>query len=119
MEVYGTGGTATVGYGGISKPDLRYRAKDSEDWTVVDLADKPDRFIGEITHFLLCVRTGATPTITAEDGLAAARTVEAAYRSPGNARDRRAILTRNPTIAGNSPVLWRHLFRPPKAGSTT
>lgn len=81
VEIYGSEGVAKVGYGGAGQPDLSYRLKGSPEWTLVDMSDRPDRFSGEIAHFLSCVRTGATPAVTAEDGLSASRIVAAAYKS--------------------------------------
>jgi predicted dehydrogenase len=56
---------------------------------VVDASNTPreidveagDRFEREFAHFLDCWRTGATPRVTAADGLAANRILDAAYRS--------------------------------------
>jgi predicted dehydrogenase len=79
VEWYGTKGTAYVSYWNEGAPDLAYQV-DGGDRTVVKVPDS-DRFTGEISHFLDCVRTGKTPSPSAEDGYRTARVIEAAYRS--------------------------------------
>jgi len=86
VEWYGTKGTAVIGYGGDDLPDLRYKAEGAEKWTVVDCRRHPDRFTGEIRHFLECVRLGRRPSVTVEDGLQAARIAAAVYESAATGR---------------------------------
>ncbi|HEY3236015.1 MAG TPA: Gfo/Idh/MocA family oxidoreductase [Polyangiaceae bacterium] len=81
VEWYGSKGTAAVSYWNSGFPDLAYRVEGQDQWTPVDCSPEPDRFAGEVLHFLECCRTGAAPRVSAEDGLAASRIVAAAYRS--------------------------------------
>ncbi len=86
VEWYGTKGTAVISYWNEGFPDLAYRLEGQDAWTPVDTANHPDRFEGEIRHFLDCVRTGKPPVVGAADGLAAARIMDAAYRSAADGR---------------------------------
>ena len=52
----------------------------------MDCSKHPGRFVGEIRHFLNCVRTGRKPAITAADGLAANRIAAAVYASVAKGR---------------------------------
>ncbi|HET6455296.1 MAG TPA: Gfo/Idh/MocA family oxidoreductase [Armatimonadota bacterium] len=42
---------------------------------------RPGRFVLQMAHFLECIRDGRQPRVTGEDGLAAMKVIEAAYRS--------------------------------------
>lgn len=81
LEWYGTRGTAILSYWNPGTPDLSYRVEGGKEWIVVDCTNHPDRFTGEIMHFLDCVHRGKTPSVTADDGLKANRIVAAIYRS--------------------------------------
>lgn len=78
IRVYGTEGTAEIDYG--ADPSLRYWSEGA--WIQVPYAG-PDRFYGEVRHFLECVRDGLTPSITVHDGARAIALLDAAYRSAG------------------------------------
>ncbi len=84
VEWYGTKGTAWVSYWNEGAPDLAYQVGGGKR-TAVDVPG-PDRFTGEVSHFLDCVRTGRTPSPSAEDGYRTARVVAAAYRSAAGGR---------------------------------
>jgi predicted dehydrogenase len=84
VEWYGTKGTAYVSYWNAGAPDLCYQVEGGKR-TVVDVPPG-DRFTGEVSHFLDCVRTGKTPSPSAEDGFRTARVVAAAYRSAKEGR---------------------------------
>jgi predicted dehydrogenase len=77
VTVYGTAGAATIDYGA---GELRVRTVEQPEWQVVDVPPG-DRFEREIADFLRCVREGATPRVSAEDGVAATRILVAAYAS--------------------------------------
>jgi predicted dehydrogenase len=102
IEWYGTKGAAILTYWKVDEPELRFRVEGDprKEWTPVDSSTHPDRFVGEVTHFLECVRSGATPSITAEDGLASQRVVDAAYRS---LRENRSIAIPAPSPSGRGP----------------
>jgi len=70
-----------VNYWAPGEPDCAYCCSDDEQWTSVDCDDYPMRFIGEVHHFLNCVREGTEPAITAADGLSVSQIIEAAYQS--------------------------------------
>ena len=76
IRVYGTDGTAEINY--AVQPSLRYWSEGS--WIEVPY-EGPDRFYGEVRHFLECVRDGVTPQITVRDGARAIALLDAAYRS--------------------------------------
>ena len=82
VEWYGTKGTAMVSYWNAGEPDLKYKVEGQPDWTAVDCTAHPDRFTGEITHFIECVRTGKKkPAISVDDGYRASAIIQAAYES--------------------------------------
>lgn len=81
VEVHGTLGSATVTYFAPGVPDLVYRLDGAAEPVVVDCSAHPDRFAGEVAHFLGCVRSGAQTALTADDGLRANQIVAAVYRS--------------------------------------
>lgn len=76
IEVYGHNGAAFVDYSGC----FRYFIESEGDWVIPQLT-KPGRFVLQMAHFLECVREGRQPRVTGEDGLAAMKAIEAAYRS--------------------------------------
>ncbi len=79
VRVYGTEGELEIDY--TRDPNLRYRTADSG-W--IDLPyDGPDRFHGEIRHFLKSVTQGVSPSVTVADGARAIALIDAAYRSAG------------------------------------
>ncbi len=86
VEWYGTEGTGVVSYWNDGAPDLAFRTKGGDAWIPVDVSAAPERFAGEIGHFLACVREGRPPRVSADDGLATARVVAAAYRSAREGR---------------------------------
>jgi len=81
IEWYGTKGTAYISYWNAGHPDLSYRLGGSQDTVAVDCSHLPERFPGQIAHFLECVREGREPAVTAEDGLKASKILTAAYES--------------------------------------
>jgi predicted dehydrogenase len=86
VEWYGSAGSARISYWNAGQPDLAYRVQGASDWTVVDVAGQPDRFAGEIDHFLACVRTGSRPLTGAADGVRANQIIDAAYESVRSGR---------------------------------
>lgn len=76
IRVYGTEGTAEIDYS--ADPSLRYWSAGT--WVQVPYQG-PDRFYGEIRHFVECVRDKHTPAITVRDGARAIALLDAAYRS--------------------------------------
>lgn len=80
IEWFGTKGGAAVRYWQKELPDFAYKIA-GKDWAPVDCSAHPDRFLGEVRHFLSCLRTGRTPLITVDDGLQASRIVDSVYRS--------------------------------------
>jgi myo-inositol 2-dehydrogenase/D-chiro-inositol 1-dehydrogenase len=85
VEWYGTEGAAIVNYAPETGPELMYRRVD-EDWQPVDCSEHPDRFAGEIRHFLDCVRSGREPSVSVADGLGASRVADAVYESVATGR---------------------------------
>lgn len=81
VEWYGTEGTGVVTYFDPAHPDLVFRGAADEAWTTVDCSGHPERFDGEIAHFLACVRDGARPAVTAGDGLKVSQIIETVYES--------------------------------------
>jgi len=79
LSVHGTGGTATLDYATLT---LRV-GREGVEWTDV-LVEPGDRFEREIAQFIACWRDGGTPRATVEDGVAATRILDAAYRSAGH-----------------------------------
>ncbi|MFC1453046.1 Gfo/Idh/MocA family protein [Verrucomicrobiota bacterium] len=86
VEWYGSKGTAIIAYFDPAKPDLTYRREDDSEWTPVDCSNRPDRFAGEVSHFVDCVRRKETPLVTAADGLKASQVIAAAYESAAQGR---------------------------------
>jgi predicted dehydrogenase len=78
LSVHGTGGTATLDYATLT---LR-ACREGGEWEDVPV-EPGDRFEREIAQFIACWRDGGTPRATVEDGVAAARILDAAYRSAG------------------------------------
>ncbi len=85
VQLYGTEGAAVVSYD-ADQPDLVYKLANQDAWTSVDCTAHPGRFAGEILHFMACIADGATPSITATDGLKASRIVAAVYESVAQGR---------------------------------
>jgi len=81
IEWHGTAGAAFISYKTPPGNILRYHLVGEKEPRVIDCSTYSDLFTCELTHFLECVRTGATPSVTVEDGLKAARVLDAAYRS--------------------------------------
>ncbi|MCD6291227.1 MAG: Gfo/Idh/MocA family oxidoreductase [Anaerolineae bacterium] len=75
--LYGTRGEAVVDY---AAAELRYRLEGDDDWTRVP-DEGPNRFVGEINHFLDCVVNGTKPTVDGREGLRALEILAAGYRS--------------------------------------
>lgn len=80
VEWYGTKGCAIINYFSADYPELSYIVEGA-DRVVVDCSGHPDRFAGEISHFLCSVREQKSPLMTAEDGLKANQIVAAVYES--------------------------------------
>ncbi|HYE04036.1 MAG TPA: Gfo/Idh/MocA family oxidoreductase [Planctomycetota bacterium] len=81
LELSCTGGAATIGWWDEDLPPLRFRRAGEKAWTIVDCAAHPDRFTTQIARFLACVASGERPSPSAEDGLATATAIAAAYAS--------------------------------------
>ena len=86
VELYGTKGRAVVSYFNPGHPELAYIVDRDTGWREVDVSKLPERFAGEIGHFLSCVRSGKKPAITVDDGLKANRIVSAVYKSVAEGR---------------------------------
>ncbi len=86
VEWYGTKGLAIISYWNASHPDLTYKLEHDKEWTTVDCSRHPGRFAGEISHFLDCAAKRRQPSITADDGLKAARIAHAIYASVARGR---------------------------------
>lgn len=80
VEWYGTEGTAVVNYSDPSRPALSYR-KEGGALQSVECPPPLERFPWQIRHFLDCVRTKSPPSISADDGVRAARIADAIYAS--------------------------------------
>jgi len=81
VELHGSKAQAVYDY--ASPPYIRGADGQKKELPVRDL---PDRFAGEIKHFISCVRSGKTPQISELDGHAATEVVDAAYRSAKSGR---------------------------------
>ncbi|MCS7061347.1 MAG: Gfo/Idh/MocA family oxidoreductase [Anaerolineae bacterium] len=87
LEWYGTQGVAVVSYWNPDEPDLKYKLEGQAEWTVVDCSAHPDRFAGEVGHFIDCVRSGQRKAaVTVEDGYRASVIIQAAYESVGKGK---------------------------------
>jgi predicted dehydrogenase len=86
VEVQCANGSVTVNYWVAGRPDLVYRIDGEKEDRTVDLRQRPDRFVGEVAHFLACARSGQTPAVNAADGLAAVKVIAAAYASAKTGR---------------------------------
>lgn len=87
VEWYGTQGVAVVSYWNAGQPDLKYKLEGQTEWTPVDCSAHPDRFAGEIAHFIGCVQAGRRKAaITADDGYRASVIIQAAYESAAKGR---------------------------------
>ena len=76
FAVYGTNGTAYFDYNTMRLEVI------GADKQIREIAvEDGDRFQREFAHFIECWRGNATPRVTAADGLAANRILDAAYRS--------------------------------------
>jgi len=81
IELFGSEGTGVVTYFSPTEPEFRFRRGSDPEWTEVAIPQQPDRFAGEVAHFLQAIRAGAPLAVTAQDGLAVSRAIEAAYES--------------------------------------
>lgn len=86
VEWYGTRGTAIASYWNPGFPDLSYKVEGAKEWKSVDCGQHPDRFTGEVRHFLDCVRRHKQPALTAADGFKAACIAGAIYQSAGTGK---------------------------------
>jgi predicted dehydrogenase len=78
IRIWGSGGEAIIDY---AQPEgLRYRLAGDAEWTVLPF-DRPNRFVLQAEHFLSCIRTGSTPRVSGQDGIAVMKVIETAYRS--------------------------------------
>jgi predicted dehydrogenase len=77
INIYGSRGTVMVGW-----KESRYRQSSSRDWIVFGKGyDKVQAFRNQITNFTKAIRGEEALLITAEDGLASVKVIEAAYAS--------------------------------------
>lgn len=80
VEIEGTEGSLRVSYwAGV--PDLQVRTRHQEAWEAIPCDAEPDRFVAEAAHFLAAIQGREPLALTAADGLAVQRVIEAAYRS--------------------------------------
>jgi len=77
VRLYCTGGVIELDYN--RTPNLRYQLPKG-DWVEVNY-EGPDRFALEVAHFLECVRTGATPSVSVVDGARTIEAIDQAYRT--------------------------------------
>ena len=77
IEVYGSDGAAVVDY---STGETKILGKGESAWESLTWSG-PDRFEREVEAFIAAVRNKAPVPVTGEDGLAASRILDAAYRS--------------------------------------
>jgi len=80
VEVYGTEGAAMVHYWDGFKS--RYKTNKMDDWLLLDEVG-PDRFVGEIQHFVDACLGRTELQVTGYDGLRAVEIVYEAYASQG------------------------------------
>lgn len=80
VEVWCEKGVATVRYGEPDQPEFSYWREEDTARTVPPPAGRPDRFTAEVAHFLECVRAGQPPSVGINDGVAAVRIIDQAYR---------------------------------------
>ena len=81
VECYGTKGRAVVSYFDPNRPALTYQTDDKTECREDDCSSHPDRFRGEIEHFLDCLQGRTAPSVTVEDGLKVNQIVAAVYES--------------------------------------
>ncbi|MDD2707056.1 MAG: Gfo/Idh/MocA family oxidoreductase [Verrucomicrobiae bacterium] len=81
VEWFGTKGSARISYWNPGQPNLAIMRDGDKEWKAVDCGKRPDRFAGEIQHFLDCVETGRKPSPGAEDGVQVCRVLDAAYKA--------------------------------------
>ena len=77
VRMYGTEGEAVVDYNGSH--GLCYRLAGDDAWNLMPF-DQPDRFTLQAGHFLECIKFGAQPLVSGQDGLAVMRVIEDAYK---------------------------------------
>lgn len=83
VEIYGTRGAAMIHYWDGFKS--RYRLKGMEDWALIDESG-PDRFLGEIRHFVDACLDRTPLRVTGRDGLRAVEVVFEAYTAASHPR---------------------------------
>jgi len=86
--VVGTQGT--LSWDGILGEVKHYSAK-TKSWQTIFASPNYDRnemFLGELKHFIMCVTSGSTPSITGEDGL---RVLEIALAAHESSRTQRTV----------------------------
>jgi len=84
--VIGTEGT--LSWDGIAGEVKRYSAN-TKTWQAIFASTNYERnemFIRELEHFLMCVNTGSTPSVTGEDGMRVLKIVLAAHESSRSQR---------------------------------
>lgn len=86
VQVFGSRGTVTINYWVPGRPDLVVQVAGEKEPRPIELKDSPDRFVGEVRHFLDCVRRHRSPSVTIADGLRNAQIITAAYASADTGR---------------------------------
>lgn len=86
VEWFGAKGRAVVNYFDPLQESLTYRVEGDDGWTAIDSSSHPDRFTGELRHFLECLRRGVEPSVTAADGVKANQIAAAVYQSAADGR---------------------------------
>jgi predicted dehydrogenase len=81
VTIHGSGGTLEMDYG---ENQLRH-CPAGGDWRAVAVPEG-DRFAREIGHFIDVWRGDAEPRVTVDDGVAANRILDTAYRSAGSSQ---------------------------------
>lgn len=86
IEIYCSKTTIVINYGVPDRPNLMLHIPTEVQARAVEVDESFDQFSGEISYFLDCVRTGATPTPGIDDAVASAHLIDAAYRSATEGR---------------------------------
>ena len=83
LEIYGSRGTWRIDGGFQAAPTcvVSRRTADANDWTEERFALSVDPFVLALDDFVSAMRAGRPPSVTAEDGVAELRLIEAIYRS--------------------------------------
>ncbi|OGV91770.1 MAG: hypothetical protein A3K19_20125 [Lentisphaerae bacterium RIFOXYB12_FULL_65_16] len=86
IELYCSKGTAVISYWNEGHADLSYKLAGTKERVTVDCSGLPQRFPGQMAHFLECAEKKCQPATTVEDGLKATKILCAAYKSAQTGR---------------------------------